>query len=90
MTHGLRVWDAAGQVTLDVTDRTMRFVGVYSGTVASSGTQTVTVPNWANNSAWDVVGLNGWVSYTKTANGFTVSDVLFQGARNWQAIVLRK
>ncbi|MDR2092267.1 MAG: hypothetical protein LBP58_02970 [Azoarcus sp.] len=46
MAYGLRIWDANGNVTLDVTDRLARYIGsVYTGTSDGS----IVVPGMGGN-----------------------------------------
>lgn len=63
MSHGLRVWDANGNLTLDITDRLTRIVSTHSfsffvpnETYVSEKSFNITVPNISANGAWFVSG----------------------------------
>lgn len=58
MSYGLRVWDASGNLTLDVTDRITRVISTHSlnpGMFTSSGlvrTGKVSVPGAVDDGTW--------------------------------------
>lgn len=89
MSYGLRVWDAAGSLVLDVTDRLTRYHGAYSCTLGGYGThQDVTVPGIADDGTWaaftDASALSeifsGYVRVTDTVNssGGTATIYVFR------------
>ncbi len=48
MSYGLRVWDASGNVRLDVIDRTARLYGTYTiPSIAKSGSYTLSIPSFS-------------------------------------------
>lgn len=51
MAYGLKVWDANGNVTLDVSDRITRHHGSYYYTITSPYTD-VTVPGAVDDGTW--------------------------------------
>lgn len=80
MSYGLRVWDAAGNLTLDVSDRLSRYFGSYS--VTTNGhidSQNISVPGIADDGTWAVrvsTGafveiFSGYLKVTQTASTAT-------------------
>ena len=67
MSYGLRVWDASGDLTLDVGDRTGRLYGVYMiPSLARYGSYTLTIPSFS---------LGAWFFYANLAyNVYVVPD----------------
>ena len=54
MAHGIEIYDAAGAVTLTITDRITRLHAQYSYTGILSGTQTTSVPGISATDGWFV------------------------------------
>lgn len=44
MGQGLQVWDASGNIILDTSDQTFRYMGVYTFTANPSADVTVSTP----------------------------------------------
>ena len=48
MSYGLKVWNSSGVLTLDVSDRTARFVGSYTiPSIAINGSYTLNISGFA-------------------------------------------
>ncbi len=57
MSYGLRVWDASGNLTLDVTDRLTRFVTsatVYFTTSSNEADKYISIAGMQNDGTWFV------------------------------------
>lgn len=53
MSFGLRVWDATGQLTLEVTDRIGRYHGTITlGNTAARGSTNYPVPGYSLDGTW--------------------------------------
>lgn len=62
MSYGLRVWDASGNITVDVTDRLTRFFAVYSvsfTTTSSEPDKYIYINGISNDGTWFVNNTNG-------------------------------
>lgn len=59
MSYGLRVWDASGNLTLDISDRLTRFVGTYSVSFTVNGPEAdklISVSGMVNDGTWFASG----------------------------------
>lgn len=76
MSFGVRVWDQSGNVTMDITDRTGRFAGLYTVPAMAKRTGvTVAVPGYTVGS-WMFSGdIPYWISVTQQANGLYFFNV---------------
>jgi len=54
MAYGLQVWNSAGRLVVDYSDRLVRFVSYGTVTANSSGYANVSVSGMANNDTWGV------------------------------------
>lgn len=75
MAYGLRTYDSAGNVVVDITDRLTRFVGSYSISVGANTTIFVSVPGMTNDGTWAYTGDVDWLSVTISANGLSVRNL---------------
>lgn len=66
---GVRVWDAAGNLNVDVTHRLGRIVGTYSVNVARDVPLTINVPGFANDGTW-IALMYGEMIAIETGAGF--------------------
>lgn len=75
MPAGLQVWDASGNLVLDVSDPISRLSGTVSIPAGSTG--SVTVPNAYQGSIWYAVLVNGGSTYSPVVSisGSTISWV---------------
>lgn len=69
MPQGLQVWDQAGNLVFDVTDRMTIYVGVVRVTVSSSGTGFYSYPGMTNNGTWMVYINEGYASLREIQSG---------------------
>lgn len=87
MSQGLQVWDAAGNLVLDVTNRLTRIIGtVYSG--ESDG--SIQVPEFATGDAWVCVqqansfnSIGDATRLIKTTISGTTLSWAFVGPTDW-------
>ena len=75
MAYGLRTYDSAGNVVVDITDRLTRFVGSYSISVGANTTIFVSVPGMTNDGTWAYIGDVDYMSITISTNGLSVQNV---------------
>ena len=54
MAYGLQVWNSAGRLVVDYSDRLVQFVSYGTVTANSSGYANVSVSGMANNDTWGV------------------------------------
>lgn len=59
MSYGLQIQDASGAITLRATDKTIRFAGIVSVTVPTTGTTNVNITSDATTTNSIVVLDNG-------------------------------
>lgn len=73
MPAGLQVWDASGNLVLDVSDPISRLSGTV--TITAGATGSVTVPNASQGSIWYAVLVNGGSTYSPniSVSGSTIS-----------------
>jgi hypothetical protein len=61
MPQGLQVWNAAGQLVLDLADKISRLSGTV--TVAAGATGSLTIPNTSQGTVWYAALVNGGSAY---------------------------
>jgi hypothetical protein len=92
MAYGLKVYDASGNVRLDTTDRECRYVGFYTGSVASSSTSNIAVTGMSNDGTWGINELsysNFFLSIAFTSSGFSVTNSNNSSAYTYKVQVFR-
>ena len=52
MSYGLRVWDASGNLTLDVTNRITRIISSHGFSIAANSSQAISVPGITTDGTW--------------------------------------
>lgn len=82
MTSGLQVFDAAGRITLDVTERVCKILGTVSITAGSSG--SVSLPDLQGNQPFVLFLPTGWGAGT-LAPSFNVgsTSISWYYPSNW-------
>lgn len=74
MSYGLRVWDASGNLKVDVSNRLTRFVSsIYISFGSGQGdagydTKYINFPGMADNGSWFVSSNSGWIIPKITTN----------------------
>lgn len=92
MAYGLRVRDANGNIRLDITDRECRFVGLYTGSVASGATTNIPVTGMSNDGTWGINELsysNLYMNLDFTSTGFSVENTNTNNTLNYVVQVFR-
>jgi hypothetical protein len=90
MDFGLRVWDASSAITLDVSDRVMRFVSEHGYTIASlKNSANVSVPGMVDDGTWAVVPLATYHWAQINSGSFTMHRFGDQAGESAVAIVFR-
>lgn len=71
MSYGLRVWDASGNLRLDISDRITRFWGEYTisfTTTSAESPKYISVPDMTTDGTWFVLSSsNNVVCYVEGA-----------------------
>jgi hypothetical protein len=76
MSYGMRVWDASGNITLDVTDRITRFVtSITPGTIAANSTVSYSVPGIVDDGTWFLIVVNTWRPSSNAISVFIVMTI---------------
>lgn len=92
MSFGLRVWDAAGNVALDIGDRVMRYISSHSYTIPTNSTSiSISVPGMVNDGTWVVVPAGIEIHHWAVvgSNLFTMARLGDQGNESSIALVFR-
>lgn len=89
MSYGLRVWNAAGTLTLDITDRLTRVHGVFPFTTPATSTASVfvTVPGYTNDGTWAFFVTHNGVKVSVSGSVFQITS--FGEAISAQIVVFR-
>lgn len=74
MSYGLRVWDAAGNVTVDITDRLTRIHGVYTLNVPAnvSGWRSFPIPGLTLDGTWGALIFYDFIAFRLVAGNFQI------------------
>lgn len=81
MAYGLQIFNAAGQIRLDTTDRTVRMYASYTGTLTSGNIITISVPGMTDDGTWGLNAqqagnsLNDLLDARIISGGFTLEGV---------------
>ena len=89
MSFGLKIYDESGNPRLDVADRQIRFIGLYTGTLTMGTPVEVTVPGMTNDGTWGINELSA-INYTDISIGqgkFTLNSAMPQ--TNYRVQVFR-
>lgn len=90
MDFGLRVWDAGGALTLDTTDRVMRFISQHSYTIGHlKSSITITVPGMADDGTWAVAPVSTYHWAQINSGSFTMNRFGDLGGESAIALVFR-
>lgn len=92
MAYGLKIYDASGNIRLDTTDRECRYVGLFTGSVGSSSSVTVTVSGMSTNGTWGLNELaysNFYVSVSMGSGQFVVSNADQYNSHDYEVQVFR-
>lgn len=94
MSHGLRVYNSSGQITLDLTDRLSRFIGVFSyASIPPGGTVTLSVPGFTNDGTWFYSNTNYgdiYLAFSVSAGSISITNHSpYQGSAAGSVIVFR-
>ena len=92
MSHGLRVYNSSGQITLDLTDRLARFIGTFSyPPIPARGTVTFSVPGITNDGTWFYSGLGFFLSnlrFSVSAGSLSVTNISHYGTSPAGSIIV--
>lgn len=80
MAYGLKIFNAAGAVRLDTSDRVARYVAHYTGTIANGNSTTISVTGLLDDGTWEMLCEADGFGSTKlvgtiNSGSFTVSHI---------------
>tara|TARA_R110002153_G_scaffold92322_11_gene224331 strand:+ start:10536 stop:10817 length:282 start_codon:yes stop_codon:yes gene_type:complete len=92
MAYGLKVWDANGNIRLDIGDRECRFVAFYTGTVAAGATITIPVAGLSTDGTWGLNELqfaNYYISLSVLSGAFRLTNSSSYQSHQYKVQVFR-
>lgn len=69
--YGFQVWDSSSKLVVSVTDRLVRYVSYYTGTLTANQSTTISVPGLTNDGTWGFNSEGGDGLYVRVTYGST-------------------
>lgn len=80
MAFGLIVYDASGNITVDITDRLTRHYGSFTISLGGNQSTFISLSGMTNNPSWVFICNNDSFSFSAGSGGFTVKNTYFQSS----------